>query len=703
MAGTLISPRHVIFCKHAQYYPPAGTDMRFVTKDNQTITRSMTNIAEVPDGDFAIGLLDADVPPEITFARILPDNWKEKFAIENAAFASDVFIVFINQDESAFVRRWQLVRADNQIMDSIVSYPAYPTRIPTSFSRGVRNLDSGSPALLFVDKKPIILTVATTTTTGDSIWATRASINAVMTTLGGGYTLTPMNLDEYTNVPSDILGVGVAQPQSGLDYPFVSPSSDIQNLIADFQLSVDNPVFGAPFKPPFTVKYLYGVGSADNTPAEFFTPTHAADVLVQDSNAVTVFNSTQTNTNFSRVLWGDAHVVYSWHNTAGECHLVAHSACGAIGGPGQTYDKYLVPQNAQLDARAVYIVPKRIKSIRVDNPRSGPSTRFTGKINFANGYSTELTAGDPLTSENFLVDTRLTINAVEGAGLGKYSKCGCNDDEPAANINAPVPITKINGIATTHGDFLLSAADCLYARRPTVKTGGNLYPATNFAVAGHQAMGANCEPCCKCPDYVDLALKINQYQSQYAYIGQRVNNIKDIHEQNIQKWIDERDCSLQKTLRLLLVAQRCPYMDVVMMICNPCDECLYSKSLELSLAPAAPGATAEVVSGYTAMFATGVNGRPVPVTRAVNSSGHTILSVPFSVVRSSDSAYVRFRVKFSVKSEYAVLGTLTGTLLDNTAILAGCENEENSVPRQPAVAIATQALYCDASGNTNLP
>ena len=205
MAGTLISPRHVIFCRHpenAPFHPPAGSLMRFVTKDNQTVTRTMTAITHVPSGDFAVGVLDSDVPPEITFARILPDNWKEKFSIDPyGQFTSDVFVAIINQDESIFARKWELLPND----DSVVTWPA-TVSVPPAFSRNVRSLDSGSPVLLFVGKKPIILSVATYANSGSSVWARRADINSVMAALGGGYTLTPMSLEPNEYCPAEPTG-----------------------------------------------------------------------------------------------------------------------------------------------------------------------------------------------------------------------------------------------------------------------------------------------------------------------------------------------------------------------------------------------------------------------------------------------------------------------------------------------------------------
>lgn len=498
------------------------------------------------------------------------------------------------------------------------------------------------------------------------------------------------------NALNDIVGVGIVQPQSGLDYPFVAPSEDIRYLIADFQLSVDDPGYyhaAENFKPPFFLKYLYGVGTYENTPGVFLTPRHEADIVICDSNNVTVFDSTATHAIFNKKQWGDNYLLYTWKTDAGVCTTLVYCTGGELGYGDRIYDKYLKPQNGTLDARAVYVLPRRLLSVRVCDD-NGCSPRFRGKLNIQNGYNTEL-ATSATTVTGYISDTRIVLSANAGSGLGKYSNCGCDPDDPTPP--AAVPIKKINGVAVTTGDFLLSAAECLYTRRDTVSVDNKVYPAED----SNASIGADCKPCCKCPEYVDLALQMNQYRAQYANIGARVNNVKQIHEQNIQKWIDERSCGLQTPLRLLLVPQRCPYMDVVLMVCNPCNDCLYSKELKLELEPAIP-ATAEVVSGYTAMFAATINGRPWPVAQETQGS-KTVLRVQFPVIKASDSAYIRFRVKFSEKAEYAVTGTLTGTLLDNTPIMSGCDTDADQASRQVAEAIKTQALYCNAAGETNLP
>ena len=78
MAGTLISPRHVVFANH--YYPPNGTELWFVANDNTVVRRVLSNSVQINLTDIRIGVLDSDVPTNlITFARVLPSSYTNYF------------------------------------------------------------------------------------------------------------------------------------------------------------------------------------------------------------------------------------------------------------------------------------------------------------------------------------------------------------------------------------------------------------------------------------------------------------------------------------------------------------------------------------------------------------------------------------------------------------------------------------------------
>jgi hypothetical protein len=491
-------------------------------------------------------------------------------------------------------------------------------------------------------------------------------------------------------------GIGVVQPQSGLDYPFVAPTVDVRYLVADFFLSYDDPGeyddAVAVFRPPFRIKYLYNVGCEDNDPPVGFPALRNgvdAEVVVVDANNNVVFDSTASNTEYQEEQWSANYKLYRWQTVDGTCELVAYTTWAATDDDKKTYAKYLAPINATLDPRATYKMPKRVRQISVNNG----GTRTSGlksNINFRNGYNTTLITAEP-TVNNFRLSTAVLFNAVAGSGSGKYQNC--TTDETGAAIQ---PVQQINGIQTANGDFLISGTDCVWARRPTTRdqAGG-----VNPSGVVHQQIGADCPPCCECSDYVDTALYMNQVQSQYMLIGSRVNDVKLYHEQNVARWQDQRTCSVNP-LKLLLVPQRCPFMDVVIMLCNPCQDCILSSRLTLTLQPSITS-PATLVCGYTAFYAAGINGRPIPISETQNAN-NSEFSAQFPIIRGGGSAYLKFRVKFTARSQYVIDGTLTAALNTGEHILTGCDDTP-AADRQVAIASRSETLYCTPDGQTERP
>lgn len=491
-------------------------------------------------------------------------------------------------------------------------------------------------------------------------------------------------------------GIGVVQPQSGLNYPFVAPSADIRYLVADFFLSYDDIgeyTAGNKIVPPLRIKYLYNVGCEENEPpANFLTPRCAqcADILVVDANNTVVFDSTLSETDASISEWGSDYRIYSWRQNSRVCNLVAYTTWAETDDDKKHYAKYLAPINAELDGRATYKIPKRLRTLSVKNGATVVATDIIGDVFFRNGYNTTI---DRLETQNnnFRVNTALVFAAEAGTGTGKYQNC-----DPDSDAQTIRPIQRINGIDNKKGDFLISAADCLFARRPTTQTGGAIAP----AAVVQQQIGADCPPCCSCSDYVDTALYLNQVQSQYVLIGSRVNDVKLYHEQNVARWQDQRLCSTNP-LKLLLVPQRCPYMDIVLMLCNPCQTCIPASKLTLTLTPAIYS-PATLVCGYTAMYASGINGRPIPVTETQNPD-NSLFSAQFPVLRGGGSAYLKFRVEFEAKSQYVINGVLTAELNENNnPILTGCDDTP-AEDRDVAIAIRSETLYCTPEGQTDKP
>lgn len=194
-AGVLISPRHILFAAH--YQINNGATVRFVDSNNNVITRTMINKLTHPNykpyyPDITIGLLDSDVPSSIGFVKILPQNWQNY--LPNLSFTYTLPCLVLDQEEKALISELSYLNTTANFL-----IPKNLTRF--AFYESIIIGDSGNPAFLIIDDELVIITVWTYggAGAGTSIVYHKDAINTMMATLGGGYSLTEINLSEFTN------------------------------------------------------------------------------------------------------------------------------------------------------------------------------------------------------------------------------------------------------------------------------------------------------------------------------------------------------------------------------------------------------------------------------------------------------------------------------------------------------------------------
>lgn len=196
-AGTLISPRHVAFATH--FFPSAGNTIRFVAADNTVITRtisatqSLTTISSLYP-DITIGRLDSDVPAGIAFAKVLPNGWES--LLPNIS-TSRPPAIGTDQEEKLLVFSPTTITANQP---GAVAYYTTPTdHLQEHFSEGLVSGDSGNPCFFLINGDLVLLTLWSGGGggSGASVSAFKTEINAAMTTLGGGYQLTEVDLSGF--------------------------------------------------------------------------------------------------------------------------------------------------------------------------------------------------------------------------------------------------------------------------------------------------------------------------------------------------------------------------------------------------------------------------------------------------------------------------------------------------------------------------
>lgn len=560
--------------------------------------------------------------------------------------------------------------------------------------------------------------------------------------------------------PQGRQGISVAQPNTELDYPIVLPSPDICYLLADINLVFDQPSdYGnrPEFTRPFYIYWLSGFGcdASDLTPGRDIVPppvhvssssvslssgaqflptiTHGHDIIVIDANGNIVFNSTVEDVTYESRDWGDRLKLVMWrHPTGNNLTVVYHTKWSPDETPEpRTYPAYFFPLHAKLDERTILRLPKRLKSLTVllDNIASND-------VEFVEGYNLNLTRDETVESVGGRRATRVVFDVAPGNGIGIFPGC---DPEPLV-------IRTLNGNGPDEfGNAYLTATDCLWLRQPTTVLAshpvrltspntslvpGNIptpnlphpnagnaknlpgWPLNDNPIYAHLQIGSDCGACCDCDDYVAVAGYLNQTRNEYKQLGRQLHTAHKNYHDNRARWLDQAVCARQRPLRIRLLPQLCPFLDVAVQYCNQSDDCQTNVELIVNFTSSPSGATASEVFGFT--FITGASrkpGRASGRTERYNLNGAYPgpITCFFDNVWPHQSVSARFRLKFgncglSGATPFAITGCLTGTINGEPIQLytpankkikaAACETATLNCPL-PDVGIAFDPFECD--------
>lgn len=191
MAGTLIAPS---FLLHAAHFPlQIGDTVRFVTADNQVITRTITAAQNHPAyappvhyPDIRVAKLDAPCPPSIAIAKLLPSGYVSKFSYPQGAQFSA--LLAIDQQERALVRAsgntvgsWFIGGFTAEPNNQMVAHP-----VRAAFGGTVGMGDSGNPLFLIIGSQLVLVTTFTYTFGGTALAGFTADIQSLMNSMGSG-------------------------------------------------------------------------------------------------------------------------------------------------------------------------------------------------------------------------------------------------------------------------------------------------------------------------------------------------------------------------------------------------------------------------------------------------------------------------------------------------------------------------------------
>jgi hypothetical protein len=217
-AGTLISPRHIIFAPHLAM--PVGATIRFVKPNNDIVNVTLTarikleySPTRYPAPDLMVGYLSKEVMG-CSIAKVLPDGFLAK--IPNWGIGTP--ILTLDQQEKAIVGEalwlksylppypWLNYHTEHTVggKNPLETREAYKFSDATrlAFSEKLVGGDSGNPCFLIIAGEPVLLDTLTYGMggSGTAISEWKTEINKAMETLSGEdtlYTLDEVDLSGY--------------------------------------------------------------------------------------------------------------------------------------------------------------------------------------------------------------------------------------------------------------------------------------------------------------------------------------------------------------------------------------------------------------------------------------------------------------------------------------------------------------------------
>lgn len=354
--------------------------------------------------------------------------------------------------------------------------------------------------------------------------------------------------------------IAVDQPPAGSYFPFQPyPADNLELLVADFYLEYDDE--SCNFSRPFHVTALWGFGEINNSPPASYTPVHDYEILVEDDNGLTVFDS-RNATSLYTDDWDGRLTTVEWRSSTAVGRLVFHTAWG----PDDeviNFKKW-IETDAKLDDRALLRLPSRVRSIRV-----GATTISGDSLSLEEGYNFSMSIQEQDLVDGGRFVTPILMRAESGDGVGRFPGC----EEVSTAIRT---INNIGGDNT--GNFRIetegrrdSELSCLRIYQPSAITSTS--PRQASVTGATLELANDCAPCCDCEDFVSVYKALSSIWNNYKEMGQDAEEARDQHAANIDRWNEQKECREAKAGRLVTVGGNGCQITVASMMCNVCDDC----------------------------------------------------------------------------------------------------------------------------------
>jgi len=195
--GTLISPRHILFADH--FSIKNGKKLIFVDMNNNCYIRTLSDQSLAASfTDIKIGLLDSDLPANVSFCKVAGFDLVQKININNK-----VPVLYTDQSRNALVADYYYAGGFPFGKYGKIEQPLVNSK-RRDFYEQVVGGDSGNPVSFVYNNKIILLFTFVSSDIGATPSYYLDQINSAMTTLGGGYTLSLFNENDIISQEKNI-------------------------------------------------------------------------------------------------------------------------------------------------------------------------------------------------------------------------------------------------------------------------------------------------------------------------------------------------------------------------------------------------------------------------------------------------------------------------------------------------------------------
>jgi hypothetical protein len=187
-AGTLITPRHVLFARH--YTPPVGAQIRFAGPDGIEVETKTILAVQSGFGDCAVGLLDSAVtvatPMKVAGSWIAQDQVVSQSSTPVRSYYLGGAAIYIDQFANVYAcglanptSKQSIVAPDVTFNGTLYaacdswSTASHTTDILGGFASSIKRPvsgDSGSPVMAIIEGEPVLLWCWWTSSSGPPTW-----------------------------------------------------------------------------------------------------------------------------------------------------------------------------------------------------------------------------------------------------------------------------------------------------------------------------------------------------------------------------------------------------------------------------------------------------------------------------------------------------------------------------------------------------